>query len=100
MAGMNWELDGGLITTIPPAEMTGLMNESWHCKVMDMYYVVYYSPYPYDNVTPPTMKRSTELPLPLVEANIELKRTLSKFPRAEIVSCRDACKDCLYRGGT
>lgn len=34
----------------------------------------------------------------LVEANIELKRMLPKFPRATIVSCRDACRDCIYRG--
>jgi len=87
-------LDGYLQREIPPFKATGILNESWHCKVTDMYYVTFYV----DKQGGPTMRRSSELPLPLDGANDELKRLLPKFPRAEIVSCRDVCRGCLYRG--
>jgi hypothetical protein len=87
-------LDGYLQREIPPFKLTGILDESWHCKVTDMYYVTFYV----DKQGGPTMRRSSELPLPLDGANDELKRLLPKFPRAEIVSCRDVCRGCLYRG--
>jgi len=91
-------LDGYLQREIPPFKLTGILDESWHCKVTDMYYVTFYTPYPYKDRTPRTLQRATELPMVLDEANRELKRLLPKFPRAEIVSCRDVCRGCLYRG--
>lgn len=91
-------LDGYLQREIPPNKTKGLLDESWHCKITDMYYVTFYTPYPDGNTSLLKRRRSSELPLHLEGANDELKRLLPEFPRAEIVSCRDACKGCLYRG--